>query len=813
MVDLPEGLGELTATLDDLGLVVEAVESIGEGLDDVVVARVEEIRAIEGADRIRLVVADAGGGPIEVVCGASNFVVGDLVPFAGVGTVLPGGFEISRRTMRGVTSNGMLCSGRELQLSEDHDGLLILTGVGGAEPGVGLVEALGLNVDTVLEISPEGNRPDAWCVEGVARDIAARRATALRPPKTAVPDDAAPSAAGASAAVSDPELCGMLTVGLLREVSVGESPSWVRQRLEAAGMRALNNVVDASNYVMLELGQPTHPYDASLVAGRHIGVRRAEPGETLTTLDGVERVLGVPGRGLGDTGIDCVIVDGDDVVIGLAGVMGGASSEISAGTTEVLLEAAFFDPMSIARTVKRLDLRTEASRRFERGVDPTLASRAIARFVEVLRESSPGLSYAPDPVVASGEVPPRAVVTLTEAHVLGLLGTPIPEAECARLLRALDFEVEKVGDALEVTAPARRLDIREGARGRADVIEEIARLYGYGRLERHQPSWPEPGSLSHRQLVRRRLRDALVGLGHVEAWTASLVSDEDFDLVAASPLRVRVTNPLSSDESVLRGSLLAGLARVWGRNLERGLDSAALFEIGTVVAHPGDIERPRVERGGFEGSDKIELPSEYERALALLGRPDDDASTAVATWAALSDRLGLAGVAVREAPAPRGWHPTRCAELHDRASGAVLGRVGELDPALLRQVAASADGARRVGLIELDVDALADPALATSAPALAAIPSRYPSAGIDLAFATPDGVNAGDLAHALAVHPLVESIELFDVFRGPAVGDGARSLAYAVRLSAPDRTLSESEVAELRGELIESASSLGARLR
>jgi phenylalanyl-tRNA synthetase beta chain len=350
-------------------------------------------------------------------------------------------------------------------------------------------------------------------------------------------------------------------------------------------------------------------------------------------------------------------------------------------------------------------------------------------------------------------------------------------------------------------------------RGRADVIEEIARLFGYGRLGRRRPGWAEPGALSARQRLRRRLRDALVGLGLVEAWTASLVSDEDFELVSPSPLRVRVTNPLASDESVLRGSLLAGMARAWARNFERGLDETALFEIGTVVAHPGEVDRPRVERGGLDGADKIELPSEFERALVLLGRPSDDASTAVATWSVLRDRLALDDVALRTGVAPRGWHPTRFATLVDRSSGAELGRVGEMDPGLIARVAPASVAVRRVGLVELDVDALADPSLATPAPSLARIPSRYPSASVDLAFVTPDGVNAGDLAHSISRHELVESVDLFDVYRGEAVGKGARSLAYSVRLSAPDRTLAESEVAELRRELIEVAGSLGARLR
>jgi phenylalanyl-tRNA synthetase beta chain len=545
---------------------------------------------------------------------------------------------------------------------------MILDGLGSLVPGTSLLELLSIEPDLVLDISPEGNRPDAWSVEGVARDVAVRLGQSIRPVALASPNTVTESSSAASCAISSPELCGMLTLGVLEHVTVADSPRWIQQRLTAAGMRPVNNVVDASNYVMLELGQPTHPYDAALVAGRHLGVRRATSGETLRTLDGTDRVLGETGRGLGDTGIDCVIVDGDDVVIGLGGIMGGATSVITAATTEVLVEAAFFDPMTIARTSKRLGLRSEASNRFERGVDPTLASRALGRFVTLLRESSPELEFLATPVVASGTVPIPPTVTMTHDQLFNLLGTNIALDEAAVLLRGISFEANVAGDVLTATAPPSRLDVREGIAGRADVIEEIARLYSYGRLVRRTPTWVEPGGLTWRQQFRRRVRDAVVGLGFLEAWTASFVSDADFDLVTSSPLRVRVTNPLSAEESLLRSSLLVGLTRAWGRNVERGVGDVALFEMGTVVDHPGWSDHPRETRGGRGGSEKIELPTEHEMLLMVLGRPDDDARTAAATWHVMAERWELRDVVVRSAPAPSGWHPTRFAQLVDRAT-------------------------------------------------------------------------------------------------------------------------------------------------
>ena len=542
-VDLPETADELRPTLDDLGLVVEGIERVGEGLDDVIVARIDEIRDIEGADRVRLVVVDAGDGPLEIVCGATNFALGDHVPLAPVGAMLPDGFVITQRTMRGVTSNGMLCSGRELGLSDDHRGLLVLDALTTPRVGEGLREALGIEPDAIFDISVEGNRPDAWSVEGVARDLATRLGRALREPTIAAPNVATTSESFAQAGIDAPELCGRLTVSVLRRVTVAPSPAWIARRLESAGMRSISNVVDASNFVMLELGQPTHPYDAAFVAGQTIRVRRARSGESLQTLDGVTRELAKAGRGLGDTGEDCVIVDGDDQLLGLAGIMGGASSEISDSTVDVLVEAAYFDPMTIARSSKRHGLRSEASNRFERGVDPQGALRAVARFVELLRESIPDLEWYAAPLDVWGQVPVPSMVELRDGDIERALGAAISLEESATILRGLGFVVAGGDEGLVVTAPSSRPDVRSGAAGRADVIEEIARLHSYLRLPRHTPTWPEPGGLNDRQRLRRVIQDVVVDLGANVVWTPSLGSDSDFDLLhpgvpgCASPTR------------------------------------------------------------------------------------------------------------------------------------------------------------------------------------------------------------------------------------------------------------------------------------
>ena len=499
-------------------------------------------------------------------------------------------------------------------------------------------------------------------------------------------------------------------------------------------------------------------------------------------------------------------------MIGLAGIMGGASSEISAATTDVLLEAAFFDPMTIARSSKRHALRSEASNRFERGVDPELALEAAARFVALLRESNPEVLWMARPLDVRGSLPVPPTVTLRDGDLVRSLGVEIDAVAVRRILQGLRFDV--VGDGpWEVTAPSARLDVREGAAGRADVIEEIARLYGYSRLPRRTPTWPEPGGLSERQRLRRRLRDTVVDLGVHESWTPTLGSDDDFDLVNPGGARVRVTNPLASEESVLRSSMLVGLVRAWGRNAERALGNVVLGELGTVFTHPGVAASPRHTRGGVAGAVSLALPQENERLTVVLGREGDDARTAVATWAAIATRLGIHDVVVRSsAEVPRGLHPTRSAHLVERGTNRLVGYVGEVDPTLIDALVSVAP--RRLGVLDLDLDVLFDLALDAQLDQYVTVPARFPVAIVDLAFVAAQDLHATDLAEVLmAASDVVEDVTLFDVYRGDAMAAGTRSLAYNVRFTSPEKTLSEADVAAARAALIEAARALGAELR
>jgi phenylalanyl-tRNA synthetase beta chain len=828
----PDDVGVLTAALDDLGLVVEGVERVFEGLEDVVVSRVTEITAIKGADRVRRVVVDAGDGrQLEIVCGATNFEVGDRVPLAPVGAVLPGGFEIGRRKVRGVESNGMLCSGRELHLSEDHDGLLVLGEETAADPGTPLTEALGLEQDTVFDITVEGNRPDAWSIAGIARDLAARLGLPFTLPEPPTPAPSGqPVGGAASAAVEDLDLCPRLTVAVLRDVVIAPSPPLIAHRLTLAGMRPINNVVDASNYVMLERGQPTHPYDLARLGGHGLIVRRAEPGETLETLDGVRRTLGQPGRSLGDTGEDCLICDGDNVAVGVAGIMGGASSEIGETTSEVLLEAAYFTPMVIARTSKRLGLRTEASARFERGCDPGGIDAAVNRFVQLLAESVPGLTVCDGTLDVRGSVPEPFALTVPIARVQRQVGVALSGERIAALLDPIGFATSGGGDgeSLTVVVPTNRPDVRPAPYGIDDVIEEVARTFGYANIPRHTPTWPQPGHLTPLQRSRRLVKSVLCGAGATEGWTNTFVSEEAHERVGLTGPAVRVSNPLMAEEPYLRRSLMPGLLGALAYNAGRRQGAIRLYEVGVVFSHPGEGAPRVVERSGSGGSQTAVLPGERELLSAVFALDEDDARTAVAVWRVLADAFRVSGVRI---VAPEGGsflpglHPTRAAQLVAgavaEADGRVVGAVGEIDPDVatdfgLTHTSGTGTVARRIGWLEVDLGLLFDDEVVARRAVVAAAVSRYPSSDIDLALVVDDAVPADVVADVLgaAGGDLVESVTLFDVFRGPRIGEGKRSLAFRLRFCALDRTLTDDEVGALRSQCIDAAvAQVGAVLR
>jgi phenylalanyl-tRNA synthetase beta chain len=791
-LDAPVAPEAIADAFDDLGTPVEEETRLGEGLDGIEVVQVLALRPHPNADKIQLVDVDRGDGEaLQICCGASNMAVGDKLPLATLGTVMPDGLAIERRKLRGEWSNGMLCSTRELGLGDDHGGIMIL------DPslplGTPLVDALGIEPDVLWELEVNPNRPDAMSVVGLARDVAAKVGVGFRPPNPPAaagerePISWASGGVGGRGAagladgttvtvdVADPAGCGRFVARVLRGVDPGAaSPAWLQQRLTALGMRPISALVDISNYVMLELGQPNHPYDLAKVAGATLGVRRARDGETLVTLDDVTRSF---------TADDLLITDGHDRPVGIAGIMGGADCEIGPDTTDVLLEMAWFDPTSISRTSRRLGLRSEASARFEKGADPGVVALAADRFCELAAEIC-GASTEPVQVDVRGTLPSRPAVRVRTARVNALLGTELSPSRIAELLAPIGFASVPVDDDLDVAVPTWRYD----SATEIDVIEEVGRHEGYRNIPNRELTEPRAGRLTPLQRERRAVRRLLCGLGLAEAQPLPFLAPGQLAAAGLDPTGIELVNPLVAEESVLRTALLPGLVAAVAHNHARRQIGVGLWEIGHVFlpAPPDQV-----------------LPDEREHvAVVLAGR---EAPAAVEVWQRLAALFRLEAPAVENATLP-GLHPTRGART--LVAGTPVGIVGEIDPAVLGRH----DVGERVAYLEVDLGALF--AAPRRSDAYRQI-SRFPSSDVDLAFEVPDAVSALAVEDTLrTTDDLVWSVHLFDVYRGTPVAEGRRSLAFAVRLQAVDRTLTDAEVAEARTRLITAVETAhGASLR
>ena len=764
----PVELGEI---LSALGLAVEAMEVVGDVVDGVVLAKVLDLRPHPDADKIQLVDVDRGDGqPLQVCCGAFNMEVGDLIPFATVGTVMSNGMEIAAREMRGQMSNGMCCSAVEIGLGADAEGILILNDrVGdGAALGQPLAEAIGIEPDILWDLEVNANRPDAMSVAGVARDLAAAHGVEFAFPSYEIETTDESVDGLLDITIEDPGLCGRFVATVLRDVTVGESPAWMQERLTQLGMRPINSIVDISNYVMLELGQPNHTFDLDTVANGALVVRRAKDGETLVTLDGIERSL---------VSNDGVICDESGTIVSLAGVMGGATTEISDSTTNVLLEMAWWDPPSISRTVKRLNLPSEASTRFRRGADyGENIPRAMRRFVQLAAEA--GVTAVDGMVDVAGITPSREAVPVRVAKINGLLGTCLSVDEMKALLEPIGFACsarrDGTTDTFDVVIPTWRWDTTT----ETDIAEEVGRMFGYMKIERTVPKGEDAGGLSQYQKDRRLVREVLTGAGCDETLPMPFLAPGDLANAGLPEDGVTLTNPLHAEESVLRTSLLPGQLKAIAYNQSHRNPDVRFFEIDHVFLPASEGEL---------------LPDEREfLAVALAG---EEAPAAVEVLHALERALALPNLQLKPAGAP-GMHPTRCAEVV--VAGRSRGHVGEVDPAVLE--AYGVDG--RVAWLELDLGALLDGPHGnrTYTPV-----SKFPSSDVDLAFVVADEVAASQVEASLRKGggALLVGLELFDVYRGTGVDDGARSLAYRLRFQADDRTLTDEEVAGARRSCIE----------
>jgi phenylalanyl-tRNA synthetase beta chain len=784
-VDFDVPVATLVERLDLTGTKVEAVHAPRRDVRGVVVAEVLSIEQHPGADNLTLVDVSRGDGRTQrVVCGARNFSVGDRVPLATVGARL-GAVEISGRRIRGEVSDGMLCSAAELGLSEDHSGILVLPFDASLDADVSDVLALD---DTVLELELTPNRPDCMSMIGVAREVGAILDTSVRVPvdDLVVSDDVS---VGVSVAIEDERGCPRYLALEIEGVTVGPSPTWLAQRLLAGGLRPISNIVDATNYVLLETGQPLHAFDATNIAERTIVVRRARPGESLTTLDGVDRQL---------HGEDLLITD-PARPLALAGVIGGAGSEISDRTNDVILEAAYFDPASISFTSRRHLLRTEASARFERGMDPNGVPYAARRAAKLMAEIAGARVAATAADVYAAEIPPRSI-RLRPARTVAVLGTDIAPAEQTAALEALQLDATLEAGGISVTVPTFRPDLTR----EIDLVEEIGRLVGYERLPSTVPSGPK-GGLTRPQATERAIKATLVGLGVTEVWTSSFTSTAELDdlgLPLDHPARARVEleNPTSQQHAAMRTTLLSGLASSAAHNLRQHSEGAALFEIGRVYVPTGDqLPDERVTLGAlFAGRRAMQSWSTAERLW--------DFFAAKGILEAMLGSLGLPHVqfsAIEEMP----WHPTRAAavRLHDERIGAL----GEIHPDVCDRLEIVAGAvAFELSLAPL-FDALPERARVQALP-------RFPGIYVDVALVVDDAIPARKVEELIrsAGEPEVTSVRLFDVYKGDQVETNRKSLAFALEMRSPDRTLTDAEANEVRDRIVDAAQrELGARLR
>ena len=776
----------------------------GEGF---VVGRVVSADEHPNADRLRVCEVEAGGDVRTIVCGAPNIAAGQTVPVALPGAVMPDGTELGRAKLRGVVSDGMVLSETELEIGGDGDGIVVLED--GPEPGTPLSEVLPIS-EPVLELDLNPNRVDCFGVYGVAREVHAITGAELAPPPWA--EDAEPTGEGsaadhASVAVEVPELCPRFTARVFADVQMGPSPLWLKARLMAAGQRPISNVVDITNYVMLLTAQPLHAFDLDRVPGGELIIRTAREGERMTTLDGVERSLDA----------ETVLVCDREQATGIAGIMGGQVSEVSDSTTRVLLEVANWDGVNILRTSGELGLRSEASTRFEKQLHPatTLWAQRVAS--RLLAETA-GARMLEGTIDEAAEIPAAHVVSLHGARLDSLLGIEVPRERAVGHLERLEFEVEPEGEAdLTATVPLHRhYDVTR----EADLIEEVGRLEGFDRLPRVLPaSRDRVGRLTREQLLRRRAEDELSDLGFDEIVAWHFVSPTIADslrLAGDDPRRPQVMtgNPLSEDQSAMRTTLLGGLLDAGRHNLARGAEGVSLFESGRAYLREPAPTEGGPAAGAFAGG--LPAPVREPHLLAALAvgplRPPSWTETVPAagfyelkgSLEALCERLAAP---LRVEPASEPFlHPGRAARLV--LGGAPAGWLGELHPA----VAAEWDLPGGVAF-ELELAAL----LAASPAGLERFEdvTSYPAVLQDLAVVVGDDVPAERVREIVAERAgeLLRSAQVFDLYRGDQVGAGNKSLALRLEFRAPDRTLTDDEVAERRDAIREGLDAIGGSLR
>ena len=769
-VDITLSPRQLSDELTMRGMEVSAIELAGADWTGVVVGRILEVQRHPNADTLWLATVDAGDGPTQIVCGAQNLEVGQLVPAATVGAVLPGDRRIDRSKIRGVVSNGMLCSAAELGLGSDADGIHILGHGNDFAPGTPVAEVVG---ETILDVDVKPNRGDALSMVGLAREIAAFTGAELRLPPIDVTESAERTDAHVSIRIDEPDLNPRFTARWFDGVVNGPSPDWMQQRLLAAGMRPISAVVDVTNYVMHELGQPQHAYDADAIPAGQIVVRRGRTGERLETIDHVERTIDE--RML-------VIADAERA-IGLAGIMGGASTEVTESTTRVILESAVFHGPTIRNTARRLGLRSEASMRHEKGIGGDLPRMAADRAARLIVEIT-GARVAAGIVDNAPQPRPRSRVDVDLPRMSRLLGMPLTSDQVRALLEPLEFDVEGAGPELSIGVPSHRLDVAVAA----DVAEEVARAHGYERIEGRLPEAALPPFRPDPSGPRNAIRRILAGLGIDEMVGHALIGAADLrrtGLDAGAGDLVRLYNPLSEDHSILRPALYPSLLAGVAENARRRRPDAWLFDLGKVYWQHDGTPTARDRHAESAGTGRYEA---WEVGIVLAGsaapatpgspaRPADVA-TIKGIVDALHDALGAPRPTYRaEAPDERHphRHPGRTGLICD-ASGRPYGSLGEVHPRVVeawglhgRPVDAAVDLTRLLDLVPAEAEVRMPP-------------SAQPI-DRDLAVVVDEATAVGEVLRVarMSAGPMLDELRLFDVYRGAQIGSGRVSYALALR--------------------------------
>lgn len=794
-VDIDISPQELADRLTLAGITVEGVVETGQGVEKVLTGRIESITGHPNADKLTVTSVNVGTEKLQIITAATNVREGDVIPVAVEGAKLASGLVIKRAKLRGVESRGMMCSGKELGIDpktmspEQANGIMILPP--GTQIGKDAREILGLD-DYILELDLTPNRGDCLSVIGVAREAAALLEKPFRPPQPAVRELDEKIEGQVKVDIADPDLCRRFVGRLIKNVRVGSSPLWMQQRLRAAGMRPINNIVDVTNYVMLELGQPMHAFDYNLLQDGHIIVRRVKEGEKIITLDGAERAL-TPGM---------LAITDPSGPVAVAGVMGGQSTEVTENTVSILLESAFFNPVSVRRTSKALGLRSEASLRFEKGIDIGGSARAADRAAQLIAEMGCGdvaagrIDILPEPIAERS-------IQFRPSRASYVLGVDISGETAGKILTGLQFTVQNAGENLHVTVPSHRVDVSL----EVDLIEEVARMYGYNKAPDTLPFGKSTRGIKTKdQAAAARVRSAMAESGLYEVMTYSFVHPRVFDhmnLPPDSPLRntLNLQNPMSEEHSVMRTMLLPGLMEVLVRNYNRRVQNGAVFEIGRVFITRGNDTQPE-ERTVLAAAAMGRAPGNWNLAPGEL-----DYYYLKGVLENLFSILRTSPVSFRPETTDPSFHPGRTAVLE--VDGVRLGILGELHP----DVHDNYELPVKVAAFELDLGRLL---VVSGRPAAFKPLPKFPGIERDMAILVKKDIPAASIFKTIrdAGGKLLNDVSLFDIYYGEQVPSGMQSMAFSLKFQADDRTLTDVEVGEVTGAIARAlAEKFGAELR